>query len=258
MKPISAKTGVALVVGASSGLGFRAAQVLAEQGWHVVLAARRTERLQVLADLLHEKGFANTMVQMDVMSCASIKQGINQIEADTGPIQVLYNGAGIGLAKNLIETTQEEIDELMAVNLRGAFLVAQAVAQHMIARNRATDEKLFSSIINIASTSGLRNSSLLGIYGASKAGLVHLTKAMALEWGPHGVNINAICPGFILTDLNRYVFETARGAQIIDSFPRKRIGQPEDLDGVIRLLSSPESRFMNGAVINLDDGQTIP
>jgi NAD(P)-dependent dehydrogenase (short-subunit alcohol dehydrogenase family) len=258
MKPESSRYGVALVVGASSGLGHRAAQVLAASGWHVILAARRKERLLELSKLLSSQGFANTVISVDVSNPDSIQTAVAQIEAEVGAIQVLYNGAGIGLAQSLLDTTAEEVDALTAVNLRGAFLVAKAVAKYMIARSKGAQEKPFASIINIASTSGLRNTPRLGMYGVSKAAIVHLTKVMALEWGAYGVNINVLCPGFILTDLNRYTFETERGEQIIANFPRQRIGRPEDLDGVIKLLSSPESRFMNGAVINIDDGQTIP
>jgi NAD(P)-dependent dehydrogenase (short-subunit alcohol dehydrogenase family) len=129
----------------------------------------------------------------------------------------------------------------------------------MIKRLEMLPVKPFASIINVASTAGLRHCAMLGAYGATKAALVHLSKAMAVEWRPSSINVNALCPGFVLTDLNRYVFDTKRGQDIIASFPRQRIGEPSDLDGIVRLLACPESsRFINGAVFNIDDGQTVP
>ena len=144
----------------------------------------------------------------------------------------------------------------MDTNQRGAFFVAQEAAKRMIARHKG-DPRKQHRIINIASVAGLRVLPQIGIYCMSKAAVVHMTKAMAVEWGKYGINVNAICPGYIATEINEEYFETEQGQKLIEMLPRKRVGSPEDLDGLLLLLAAEESRFLNGAIVTADDGMSV-
>lgn len=244
---------VALVTGASSGLGARFAKILAEAGAQVVLAARRVERLKELRAEIESNGGAAHLVALDVTDHASIKSAIAHAETEAGPIDILINNSGVSSTQRLVDVTPEDYRQVMDTNLQGAFFVAQEAAKRMILRAKG-DPTRQHRIINIASVAGLRVLSQIGVYCMSKAGVVQMTKAMALEWGRHGINVNAICPGYIETEINREYFQSEGGQKLIDMLPRKRIGHPEDLDGLLLLLSADESRFINGAIITADDG----
>jgi NAD(P)-dependent dehydrogenase (short-subunit alcohol dehydrogenase family) len=244
---------VALVTGASSGLGARFAKILAEAGAQVVLAARRVERLKELRAEIESNGGAAHLVALDVTDYASIKSAIAHAETEAGPIDILINNSGVSSTQRLVDVTPEDYRYVMDTNLQGAFFVAQEAAKRMILRAKG-DPSRQHRIINIASVAGLRVLSQIGVYCMSKAGVVQMTKAMALEWGRHGINVNAICPGYIETEINREYFQSEGGQKLIDMLPRKRIGHPEDLDGLLLLLSADESRFINGAIITADDG----
>ena len=244
---------VALVTGASSGLGARFAKILAEAGAQVVLAARRVERLKELRAEIESNGGAAHIVAMDVTDHDSIKSAIAHAETEAGPIDILVNNSGVSSTQRLVDVTPEDYRYVMDTNLQGAFFVAQEAAKRMILRAKG-DPSRQHRIINIASVAGLRVLSQIGVYCMSKAGVVQMTKAMALEWGRHGINVNAICPGYIETEINREYFQSEGGQKLIDMLPRKRIGYPEDLDGLLLLLSADESRFINGAIITADDG----
>ena len=244
---------VALVTGASSGLGARFAKILAEAGAQVVLAARRVERLKELRAEIESSGGAAHLVALDVTDYASIKSAIAHAETEAGPIDILINNSGVSSTQRLVDVTPEDYRQVMDTNLQGAFFVAQEAAKRMILRAKG-DPTRQHRIINIASVAGLRVLSQIGVYCMSKAGVVQMTKAMALEWGRHGINVNAICPGYIETEINREYFQSEGGQTLIDMLPRKRIGHPEDLDGLLLLLSADESRFINGAIITADDG----
>jgi len=244
---------VALVTGASSGLGARFAKILAEAGAQVVLAARRVERLKELRAEIESNGGAAHLVALDVTDYASIKSAIAHAETEAGPIDILINNSGVSSTQRLVDVTPEDYRYVMDTNLQGAFFVAQEAAKRMILRAKG-DPSRQHRIINIASVAGLRVLSQIGVYCMSKAGVVQMTKAMALEWGRHGINVNAICPGYIETEINREYFQSEGGQKLIDMLPRKRIGYPEDLDGLLLLLSADESRFINGAIITADDG----
>jgi NAD(P)-dependent dehydrogenase (short-subunit alcohol dehydrogenase family) len=244
---------IALVTGASSGLGARFAKVLAAAGAQVVLASRRVERLKELRAEIEADGGAAHVVALDVTDYSSIKSAIAHAETEAGPIDILVNNSGVSLMQRLIDVTPDDFSYLMDTNLRGAFFVAQEVAKRMIARAKG-DPKKQHRIINIASVAGLRVVPQLGVYAMSKAGVVHMTKSMALEWGKFGINVNAICPGYIGTEINAEFFGTEQGRQLIDTMPRKRLGKPEDLDGLLLLLSAEESHFLNGTIVTADDG----
>jgi len=247
---------VALVTGASGGLGARFAKVLAQAGAQVVLASRQIDRLKELRAEIEAEGGAAHVVMLDVTDYASIKSAVAHAETEAGPIDVLVNNSGVSMAGRLIDVTPEEYAYVMDTNQRGAFFVAQEVAKRMIARAKGNPKKAHR-IINIASVAGLRVVPQIGMYCASKAALVHMTKSMAIEWGRYGINVNAICPGYIGTDMNSQYFNTEQGQQQLKLLPRKRIGKPEDLDGLLLLLAAEESNFINGAIMTADDGMSI-
>jgi len=246
---------IALITGASSGLGARFAKVLAQAGAQVVLAARRVERLKEVRAEIEAEGGAAHVVELDVTDYGSIKAAIAHAETEAGPIDILVNNSGVSTTQRLLDVTPEDYAYVMDTNQRGAFFVAQEAAKRMVARAKG-DPKKQHRIINIASVAGLRVLPQIGIYCMSKAAVVHMTKAMAVEWGRYGINVNAICPGYIETEINAAYFDTEQGQQLIGMLPRKRVGHPEDLDGLLLLLASDEARFINGAVMTADDGMS--
>lgn len=244
---------VALVTGASSGLGARFAKVLAMAGAQVILAARRVDRLKELRAEIEAEGGAAHVINLDVTDYASIKSAIAHAETEAGAIDILVNNSGVSSSQRLVDVTPEDYAYMMDTNQRGAFFVAQEVAKRMITRYKG-DAKKQHRIINIGSVAGLRAVPELGLYCMSKAAVVHMTKAMAVEWGKFGINVNAICPGYIGTEMNLEYFQSEQGQQVMSMLPRKRIGKPEDLDGLLLLLAAEESHFINGAIMTADDG----
>jgi len=240
----------ALVTGASSGLGARFARVLAAAGARVAVAARRTERLEALAREIAGAGGRAHPVAMDVTDVASVRAGVAAAEAALGPIDILVNNSGVSVTKRIGDVEETDYDHVMDTNLKGAFFVAQAVGRSMIAAKRP------GRIINIASAAGLRPLGQISVYSMSKAGVIHMTRSMALEWGRYGINVNAVCPGYIETDINRDYWATDGGKKLVQMLPRRRVGTPEDLDGIVLLLAADHSQFVNGAVIAADDGLT--
>lgn len=246
---------VALVTGASSGLGKRFAHVLSDAGAKVVLASRRTERLKELRAEIEAKGGAAHIVSLDVTDYASIRAAVAHAETEAGSIDILVNNSGVSTTQKLLDVTPDDYQYVFDTNTRGAFFVAQEVAKRMVMRgNGKADATPCYRIINVASVAGLRVLSQIGVYSMSKAAVVHMTKSMALEWGRHGINVNAICPGYIETEINHHHWGTEQGQRLVSMLPRRRVGQPEDLDGLLLLLASDDSQFINGAIIAADDG----
>src|SRR5712671_3883345 len=193
----------ALITGASSGLGARFAKILAQAGAQVVLASRRVERLKELRAEIESDGGAAHVVPLDVTDYASIKSAVAHAETEAGPIDILVNNSGVSTTQKLTDVTPSDFDFVFDTNTRGAFFVAQEVAKRMIMRGNGTGKPGYR-IINIASVAGLKTLPQIGIYSMSKAAVIHMTKAMAQEWGRHGINVNAICPGYIDTELNHH------------------------------------------------------
>ena len=247
---------VALVTGASSGLGEQFARVLAKAGAGVALAGRRVERLKSLRAEIEAEGGDAHVVPLDVTDLDGIKSAVAHTETDVGTIDILINNSGVATTQKLVEATAEDFDYVFDVNVRGAFFVAQEVGKRMLARAQGSAPGTFTGgrIVNIASVAGLKVLGRIGIYAMSKAAVVHMTKAMALEWGRYGINVNAICPGYIDTEINHHQWQNEAGRKFIDSMPRKRIGEPADLDTTLLMLCANESHFINGAVIQADDG----
>ncbi|ABK08214.1 MULTISPECIES: SDR family oxidoreductase [Burkholderia] len=246
---------VALVTGASSGLGQRFAQVLSQAGAKVVLASRRVERLKELRAEIEAAGGAAHVVSLDVTDVQSIKAAVAHAETEAGTIDILVNNSGVSTMQKLVDVTPADFEFVFDTNTRGAFFVAQEVAKRMIMRaNGGGNGKPPCRIINIASVAGLRVFPQIGLYAMSKAAVVQMTRAMALEWGRHGINVNAICPGYIDTEINHYLWETEQGQKLQSMLPRRRVGKPQDLDGLLLLLAADESQFINGSIISADDG----
>ncbi len=242
---------VALVTGASSGLGARFARVLAAAGARLALAARRTDRLEALAEELREDGAEAITLELDVASVPAITAAAAEVAARLGPIGILVNNAGISRQARVEDVTEADYDAVMATNLKGAFFMAQAAARQMIAHG------IEGRIVNIASVAGLKPLGQLSTYSMSKAAMVQMTKSMAREWGRHGINTNAICPGYIATEISADFLESDGGRKLVASLPRKRMGEPRDLDGLLLLLCAGEAaRFINGSIIAADDGFT--
>ena len=240
---------VALVTGASGGLGRHFAQVLAAAGATVVLAARRVDKLADAAAALGPRAHA---VALDVADAASVTDAFAAAEAAAGgPVTVVVNNAGIADTGAALDVTPEDWDRVLDTNLTGAFLVAQAAARRL----RATGSP--GSIVNIASIAGLRPAGAVAAYCASKAGLVHLTKALALEWARHGIRVNALCPGYIETDINTDFFATDAGQALVKRIPQRRLGKPEELDAPLLLLASDASPYLTGAVLAVDGGHLV-
>jgi len=247
---------VAFVTGASSGLGAQFAKTLAAAGAGVVLAARRIERLKTLRAEIESLGGDAHVVGLDVTDPVSVRAAVAHAETEMGAIDILINNSGVSNTKKLVDVTPDDYDFVMDTNTRGAFFMAQEVAKRMIARSKGEAPGTFTGgrIVNIASMAGLRVLSQIGVYCMSKAAVIHMTRAMALEWGRFGINVNAICPGYIDTEINHHHWKTESGQKLVQMLPRKRVGQVQDLDAVLMMLCANQSHFVNGAVIAADDG----
>ena len=250
---------VALVTGASGGLGAQFAKTLSRAGAAVILASRRMDKLKALRAQIESEGGAAHVVELDVTDHDSIKSAVAHAETEVGPIDVLINNSGVSTTQRLQDVAEDDYDFIFNTNVKGAFFVAQEVGKRMLARSRGSAPGGFAGarIINIASMAGLRVLPQIGVYCMSKAAVIQMTKAMALEWGKFGINVNAICPGYIDTEINHHHWETEQGKKLVQMLPRKRIGKPEDLDALLVMLASPQSHFVNGAVIAADDGFAI-
>ena len=247
---------VSLIPGASGGLGEQFAKTLAGAGAAVVLASRRTDRLMALRAHIEAEGGDAHVVALDVTDIASIKAAIAHAETEVGPIDILVNNSGVSTTQRLQDVTEDDYDFVLNTNTKGAFFVAQEVAKRMLARAKGAAPGTYvgGRIINIASMAGLKVLPQIGVYCMSKAAVVHMTKAMAVEWGKFGINVNALCPGYIDTEINHEHWHTDAGQKLVQMLPRKRIGRPADLDAILVTLCSDQSHFINGAVIAADDG----
>ena len=250
---------VAFITGASSGLGAQFAQTLARAGAAVVLASRRMELLKDLRARIEAEGGDAHVVELDVTDHDSIKSAVAHAETEVGSIDILINNSGVSTTQRIQDVTEDDFDFTFNTNVRGAFFVAQEVGKRMLARARGAAPGTYTGgrIVNIASMAGLRVLPQISVYAMSKAAVVQMTKAMAVEWGRFGINVNALCPGYIDTEINHHHWQTEQGQKLISMLPRKRVGQPQDLDALLMLLASDQSHFINGAVIAADDGFAV-
>ena len=230
----------AIVTGASRGLGRHFALTLARAGAQVALAARGIDRLETAVKEIERFGGCAVAIQVDVTDGENVRACVKTAENALGPIDILVNNAGIAVTKPLLEHAEEDWDSVLDTNLKGVWLMAQEVARRMVHRGQG------GSIINIASVLGERGISQLPGYCASKGGIINLTRAMAVELAPDAIRVNTIAPGYIETDMNRQFFTTQAGQRLIKRIPQRRLGQVEDLDGILLLLASDASRYMTG------------
>jgi len=247
---------VAFITGASSGLGAQFARTLARAGAAVVLASRRIDKLKDLRAEIEGEGGDAHVIELDVTDHDSIKSAVAHAETEVGSIDILVNNSGVGTTQRIQDVSLEDYDYVFNTNVKGAFFVAQEVGKRMLARARGAAPGSYTGgrIINVASMAGLRPFPQIGVYAMSKAAVVQMTKAMALEWGRFDINVNAICPGYIDTEINHHEWKTEQGQKLVQMLPRKRVGKPQDLDALIVMLCANESHFINGAVLSADDG----
>jgi 3-oxoacyl-[acyl-carrier protein] reductase len=242
---------VALVTGASSGLGVRFAQVLAGAGAAVALVARRTDRLAAVKAGIEQTGGRAVAVGADVLDRKAMAAAFDQAEQAFGPVTILVNNAGIAPASRAVDMPEEEWRRVIGTNLDAVFFAAQEAARRMLAAGKG------GAIVNIASVLGLRVAKGTAAYAVAKAGVIQMTKALALELAFKGVRVNAIAPGWIVTDLNRDYLLGAQGAAIKREIPLGRFGEARDLDGALLLLVSDAGRYIAGATIVVDGGQVV-
>jgi NAD(P)-dependent dehydrogenase (short-subunit alcohol dehydrogenase family) len=249
---LSGKT--ALVTGASMGLGRRMALTLAAAGADVALTARSADKLADLARVIEGAGGRAAAFSLNVRNVSEVQTVVAEVEADRGPIDVLVNNAGVSVTKRPEDFSDEDYDFVLETNLKGPFQLAQAVGRRMIERRSG------GKIINIASMVGFKALGQLTLYGMSKAAMIQMTRQLALEWARHDIQVNAICPGYIETPMNREHWQTPAGEKLISRMPRQRVGGEEALqalDGTLLLLAGAESNFINGAIIPVDDAQSL-
>ena len=240
---------VALVTGAGSGLGRQFAVTLAKAGATVALAARRREKLDETAEIIDEAGGKSASLSLDVTDSLSVTSCLRQVESELGPPDILINNAGIGRQAFLTDIKEKDWDEVLDTNLKGVFLVAQATAKAMIRT------ETHGSIINIASILGLDICKGLGSYIAAKSGVVQLTKAMALEWSRHGLRVNALAPGYFVTEMNQEQFEKGPAHEMVKGrVPMQRVGQLPEISGPLLLLASDAGNYMTGSIVVVDGG----
>jgi NAD(P)-dependent dehydrogenase (short-subunit alcohol dehydrogenase family) len=243
---------IVLVTGASSGIGAHLARVAAQAGARVVLAARRTERLAQLAEAIRAEGGQAHAVALDVTDRASVEAAFDNAEAAFGVVDVVLNNAGIGNGQRALEVSEEDWRHMLSTNLDGVWRVAQCAAQRLAKDGRG------GSIINIASILGLRVGGGYSHYCAAKAGVVQLSKSLALELARFNVRVNAIAPGYFKTEMNDAYFDSDKGqAYIRDTVPMRRLGQLRELEGPFLLLASEAGAFMTGAVLAVDGGHLV-
>ncbi|WP_237216086.1 SDR family NAD(P)-dependent oxidoreductase [Falsiroseomonas oryziterrae] len=239
---------VALVTGASGGLGRHFCRVLHEAGAAVALGARRPEAVAADAAALGDRAMP---VALDVTDTASVAAAFGAVEARFGTVDLLVNNAGIAATRPFLEHTEEEWDRVLDVDLRGAFLVGQAAAKRMVAAGKP------GAIVNIASILGGRVIPGVAGYSAAKAGLVHLTRQMAVELARHRIRVNALAPGYVATEINRDFFASEAGQAVVKRIPQRRLGMVDDLTGPLLLLASDAGAHMTGSVVTVDGGHSV-
>lgn len=244
---------VALVTGASSGLGERFAQVLAANGAKVVLAARRVDRLEALVGKIRAEGGEAIAVELDVADQAAIAPAFDAAEAAFGTVTILVNNAGIDGSSPPLDMTPGQWRKVMAVNVDGVWFCAQEAARRLVAAGKP------GTIINIASVLSFRAARTLSAYATSKGAVRQMTHNLALELARYSIRVNAIAPGYILTEINRDLFASPAGEKMIKRIPQRRIADPSELDGTLLLLaSSRASGYMTGSTVVVDGGHMLP
>jgi len=241
----------ALVTGASSGFGAHFAKLLAAHGAKVVVAARRMERLNSLVGEIGDAGGDALAVALDVTDASSVVDAFKTAEAEFGVVDIVSNNAGVGLTKWAVDIDEDDWDFVLDTNLKGAWLVAKEAGKRMIAAGKA------GSIVNTASILGMRVSRTTSSYSASKAAVISLTQSLALEWSRYHIRVNALCPGYFVTEINADFFSTERGQEYLKSTPAGRSGRLEEISAPFLLLASDAGAFINGTALPVDGAHHI-
>jgi len=242
---------VALVTGASSGLGNHFARVLAGAGARVVAGARRAERLDALVDDIAGAGGEALAVTLDVTDGDSVTRAFDAAEQAFGTVDVIVNNAGVADARWFLDIDEDGWDRMLDTNLKGVWRVAREGCRRLVEAGKP------GTVVNLSSVLGLGVQSMQSHYSASKAGVAHLTHAMALELGRHGIRVNALAPGYFKTEMNEDFFDSERGQKYIKRTPARRLGRVEELDGPLLLLTSDAGSFVNGVVLPVDGGHLV-
>lgn len=239
---------VALVTGASSGLGYRFAKVLASQGAKVAIAARRVARLQALAKEINEAGGKCAYYEVDMTNRASIRKAVSSIEEELGLIQILVNNAGIVDAQYAVKISDQLLDDVFATNLISPWVLSCEVAKRLIAKKQP------GRMVNISSMGGFNYGGHgAALYSVTKAGIARMTEVMAVEWARFNINVNAIAPGVFSSEMVDGML--SRMGDLAQGFARRRICNPAQMDSTLMFLVSPASEAVTGTIIKIDDGQ---
>jgi gluconate 5-dehydrogenase len=242
---------VAMVTGTSRGLGQYFARALAKAGADLILTSRKRETLAEFEAEIRGLGRRAVSLELDVRDEASIKRMAAEAESALGPIQILVNNAGCNVRKPALEVTWDDWNLILDTNLRGSFFVAQAIARGMI-------ERKYGRIINIGSVTSVFGYGGLAPYGASRGGIRQLTMSLADDWGPHGVTVNCLAPGWFKTRQNQVMYENPEWVEyLVERIPLKRPGMPDDLDGAVVFLASEASRYITGQILLVDGGISV-
>ena len=246
---------MAVITGASSGLGRRFAHVLSEAGASVALTARRTERLDVEVASIAAKGGKAVAIALDIADAHAIGPALDRAQDVLGPLSILVNNAGVGGEGMALDMSVETFDQTFAVNVRGVFFAAREAALRMIDNGEAAAGH--ARVVNIASIAASTALPGLSVYCASKASVAMMTKALAREWARPGIAVNAICPGYIETEINAHWFATEGGQKQIKGFPRRRLMDEGVLDETLLMLAGRSGGAITGSLFTIDDGQSL-
>jgi NAD(P)-dependent dehydrogenase (short-subunit alcohol dehydrogenase family) len=244
---------VALVTGASSGFGHRFAEQLARSGAKVVAGARRKDRLDELARSVRGFGGAVEPVAMDVEDEASIVAAYDAAEQAFGTVDIVVANAGISPPGSALELPAADVAQILNVNVLGVYLTAREGARRLIAGARPERGRM----ILVGSVGSIKPLAGLTAYSMTKAAVAMMGKGLAREWARYGINVNTICPGWVATELNSEWLESDAGQKLVKSFPRRRLMQSAELDGMVLFLASDASSAVTGGVFSIDDGQSL-
>ncbi len=241
----------ALVTGASSGFGAHFATLLARHGASVVVGARRMKRLNDVVREIEGAGGKAQAVPMDVTDGTSVTAAFDAAEEAFGVVDIVSNNAGVAVSKWAVDVEEDDLDFVLDTNLKGAWLVAKEAGSRMIAARKS------GSIVNTASILGMRVSRMVSSYSASKAAVISLTQSLALEWSRYKIRVNALCPGYFVTELNADFFSTEKGREYLRNTPAGRSGKLEEISAPFMLLASDAGSFINGTALPVDGAHHI-
>ncbi len=242
----------AFVTGASQGLGAEIAVALAQDGCDVAVSSRRVERLSDTLGRIEAAGGRGVPVELDVRSQSSMERAMSEVAGAFGHVDALVNNAAVTLRRTVLEMTREEWDELMSVNLKGVFFLSQQMGRHLVQKRQP------GCIISLASTHGLVGFAQRSAYGIAKAGVMQMTRMLAIEWAEHGIRVNAVAPGTIDTPSRAEYFSANPDAKkaMTDRVPFRRFGMPGEVAAAVRYLASPLAAYITGQTLVLDGGLT--